>query len=79
LAEVSGKQPAGGSQIQAANEGDGNSSVGSSEERLHTASDSSGAVDCNGMNECLKGSHLECMITVQAAFVLRLMSSGYTR
>jgi hypothetical protein len=46
------KLVAGGSQILAANEGEG-----SPEERLHTAADPSGAADCNGMTGCLKGDH----------------------
>jgi hypothetical protein len=53
LGEVSGNQPAEGSQILATNEGEGNSSVLSPEEQLHTAS------DCNTqrLTGCLKGDH----------------------
>jgi hypothetical protein len=46
----SGKKSAGGSHILAATEKEGNSSVWSPEERLHTASDPSGTVECNGMS-----------------------------
>jgi hypothetical protein len=51
LGEVSGNQPAEGSQILAVNEGAGNSTA------LHTASDPSEAADWNGMAECLKGDY----------------------